>query len=138
MKLNPSKCAFGVSAGQFLGFMVTQKRIEDNPSHLKAILESPAPASRKGVQQLTGRLAALRWFISQFTDRLKLFFVTLKGTNQAEWNEECDKALTAIQYYLAEPSVLASPEAGETLFVYLAVSDVLVSVALFKEDENRK
>ena len=23
MKLNPSKCAFGVSAGRFLGFMVT-------------------------------------------------------------------------------------------------------------------
>ena len=37
-----------------------------------------------------------------------------------------------------EPSVLADPEAGETLFVYLAVSDVSVSVALFKEDENIK
>ena len=27
MKLNPSKCAFGVSADKFLGFMVTQKGI---------------------------------------------------------------------------------------------------------------
>ena len=54
MKLNPSKCAFGVSAGWFLGFMVTQRRIEATPAQLKAILESPALNSRKGVQQLTG------------------------------------------------------------------------------------
>ena len=54
MKLNPSKCAFGVSAARFLGFMVTQRRIEANPAKLKAILESLAPSSRKGVQQLTG------------------------------------------------------------------------------------
>ena len=32
MKLNPSKCAFGVSAGRFLGFMVTKRGIEANPA----------------------------------------------------------------------------------------------------------
>ena len=49
MKLNPSKCAFGVSAGRFLGFMVTQRAIEPNPAQLKAILKSLTPSSRKGV-----------------------------------------------------------------------------------------
>ena len=47
MKLNPSKCTFGVSAGRFLGFMVTQKGIEANPAQLKAILESLIPISKK-------------------------------------------------------------------------------------------
>ena len=138
MKLNPSKCAFGVSVGRFLGFMVTQRGIEANPAQLKAILESPAPASRKGVQQLTGRLVTLGRFISWFTDRLKPFFVTLKRANRAGWDQECDKALTAIKQYLAEPPFLASTEPGETLFVYLAISDVSIGAALFKEDENRK
>ena len=44
----------------------------------------------------------------------------------------------AIKQYLAEPPILASPEAGETLFVYLAVLDVVVSVTLFKENANGK
>ena len=136
MKLNPSKCAFVVSVGRFLGFMVTQRGIEANPAQLKAILESPTPNSRKGVQQLTGRLAALGWFISRFIDRLKPFFTTLKGANQARWNEECDKAFMEIKQYLAEPPILLILEVGETLFVYLAVSDVVVSVALFKENVN--
>ena len=138
MKLNPSKCAFRVSAGRFLGFMVTQRGIEANPTQLKAILESWASAFRKEVQQLTGQLAALGRFISRFTDRLKPFFATLKGANRARWNEECDEAFIAIKQYLAEPPVLASPEADETLLMYLAVSDVSVSAALFKEDENKK
>ena len=138
MKLNPSKCTFEVSAGRFLGFMVTQRGIEANPAQLKAILESPTPAFRKEVQQLTGRFAALGRFISRFTDRLKPFFATLKGANRVGWNEECDEALTAIKQYLAEPPVLGSPEAGQTLFVYLPVSDISVSAALFKEDEDKK
>ena len=78
MKLNPVKCAFGVSAGRFLRFMMTQRGIEANPSQLKAILESPAPSSRKEVQRLTGRLTTLGRFISWFTNRLKPFFATLK------------------------------------------------------------
>ena len=44
----------------------------------------------------------------------------------------------AIKQYLAKPPVLASPEANETLFVYLAVSDVVVSATLFKENEDRR
>ena len=47
-----------------------------------------------------------------------------------------NQALVAIKHYLAEPPVLASPEAGETLFIYLAVSDVSVSVVLIKEGED--
>ena len=30
MKLNPSKCAFGVTAGKFLGFMVSKRGIKVN------------------------------------------------------------------------------------------------------------
>ena len=49
MKLNPSNCAFGVSVGRLLGFMVTQRGIEANPAQLKSIMEFPTPASRKEV-----------------------------------------------------------------------------------------
>ena len=38
MKLNPSKCAFGVFSGKFLGFMVSQRGIEANPEKVRAIL----------------------------------------------------------------------------------------------------
>ena len=43
MKLNPSKCAFGVSSGKFLGFMVSHRRIEANPDKIRAILDMKPP-----------------------------------------------------------------------------------------------
>ena len=138
MKLNPLKCAFGVSAGKFLGFMVTQKGIEANPAQHKSILQSPAPSSKKEIQQLTGRLVALGGFISRFTDRTKPFFTTLRGASRAEWDEECDRALIAIKQYLTEPPILASPEAGDMLYLYLAASDIVVIATLFKECGDAK
>ena len=40
MKLYPAKCALVVNASRFLGFMMTQRGIEANPSKLKSILDS--------------------------------------------------------------------------------------------------
>ena len=44
----------------------------------------------------------------------------------------------ALKQYLTEASILTSPEAGDTLYLYLATSDIAVSAALFKECENGK
>ena len=34
MRLNPTKCAFGVSSGKFLGFIISQRGIEANPEKI--------------------------------------------------------------------------------------------------------
>ena len=51
---------------------------------------------------------------------------------------ECNQALTAIRQYLTESPILASLETSETLYLYIVVFDVSVSVVLFREDEHRK
>ena len=55
MKLNPSKCAFGVALGKFLGFMVSQRGIEVNLEKVRAILNMASPKIVKKVQKLTRR-----------------------------------------------------------------------------------
>ena len=49
MKLNPTKCAFGVSAGKFLGFIVNNRGIEANPDKIKAVLDMLPPSNIKEV-----------------------------------------------------------------------------------------
>ena len=39
MKLNPTKCAFGVSVGKFLGFIVNSRRIEANPDKIRVMID---------------------------------------------------------------------------------------------------
>ena len=50
MKLNPSKCVFGVTAGKFLGFMLSQRGIKVNPEKVRAIMELGPPRMVKEVQ----------------------------------------------------------------------------------------
>ena len=59
MKLNPAKCAFRVSSGKFLGFIVNNRGIEANPDKIKVVLDMSPPLRIKEVQHLTGRIAAL-------------------------------------------------------------------------------
>ena len=54
MKLNPNKCAFGVSSGKFLGFMVSHRGIEVNPDKIQAILDMKPSQNVKEVQSLIG------------------------------------------------------------------------------------
>ena len=49
MKLIPSRCAFGVASGKFLGFMVSQRGIEANPEKVRAILDMTSPKTVKEV-----------------------------------------------------------------------------------------
>ena len=99
-------------------------------------MDSQTPTSRKVVHQLTGSLAALERFITRFTDYLKPFFATLKGAQQAGWNQECDQTLTIIKQYLTEPPILISPKVGDTLYIYLSAFEISVSATFFKEYEK--
>ena len=47
IKLNPSKYAFGVIVGKFLGFMMSQRGIEANPDKIRAIIEMAPPKNVK-------------------------------------------------------------------------------------------
>ena len=46
MKLNLSKCAFGVTVGKFLGFIMSQRGIEANHDKIRAIIEMTPPKER--------------------------------------------------------------------------------------------
>ena len=78
MKLNPSKCAFEVSLGKFLDFMVSQRRIKANLKKVKAIMEMTLPKTVKEVQRLMGWVVALNRFVSKAIDKCLSFFKTLK------------------------------------------------------------
>uniref|UniRef100_A0A2N9FTQ8 Integrase catalytic domain-containing protein n=1 Tax=Fagus sylvatica TaxID=28930 RepID=A0A2N9FTQ8_FAGSY len=63
LKMNPLKCAFGVSAGKFLGFLVHNRGIDVDPAKASAIATMKAPTSHKELKSFLGRLSYIRRFI---------------------------------------------------------------------------
>ena len=75
LRLNASKCSFGVGSGKFLSYMVTHRGIKVNPDQIKAINNLQPPRNPKEVQKLIGMMAALNRFISKSADRCRPFFL---------------------------------------------------------------
>ncbi|XP_056862280.1 uncharacterized protein LOC130509965 [Raphanus sativus] len=138
MKLNPAKCTFGVSSGEFLGYIVTQRGIEANPKQISAVLNLPSPRNCREVQRLTGRIAALNRFISRSTDKCLPFYDLLRGNKKFIWDDKCEDAFVQLKQYLTTPPVLAKPDVGDVLSLYIAVSSAAVSSVLIKEDRGEQ
>ena len=82
---------------------------------------------------LTGMLANLNRFISKFIDRCRPFYQLLKKWRGFQWTEEYEEAFQSLKRYLVSASVLSSPEVGEDLYMYLAVSEHVVSSVLLTD-----
>ena len=113
INLNPKKCVFGVPVGKLLGYMVSTRGIEANPEKVQAIAKMQEPTDIKGVQQLTGRLAALSSFISRLGERTLPFYQLLWKGGKFEWTEEARSAFADPKKMFSTPPIMAVPKERE-------------------------
>ena len=76
--MNLAKCAFGVSAGNFLGFLVHSQGIEVDKNKTKAVLEVSPPNNKKELESLIGKVNFLRRFIANLVGKMKVFLPLLR------------------------------------------------------------
>ena len=82
LKMNPNKCAFGVSAGQF---MVHGRGIEIGQKSMKAIDEAVPPTNKTELQSLLGKIHFIKRLISNMSERILPFSPLLKLKNDQEF-----------------------------------------------------
>jgi len=138
LNMNPLKCAFGVFAGDFLGFVVHKKGIEVNQNKTKAIMETKAPSTKKELQSLLGKINFLRRFISNQSGRVQAFspLLRLKKEDVFSWEPEHQKAFEEIKSYLVNPHVLSPLLTDKGMKLYIAASECTIGSMLAQEDEN--
>jgi len=90
LKMNPNKCAFGVLAGQFLGFMVHQRGIEISRRSIGAINKVIARANKTELQSLFDKINFIKRFISNLSGKIKAFspLLKLKADQEFVWGIE--------------------------------------------------
>lgn len=94
LKMNPLKCAFGVSAGQFLGFMVHERGIEIGQKSITTINNTRPPTNKVQLQSLIGKINFIRRFISNLFGWLEPFTPLLRLNEDQEfiWSEKQQRA----------------------------------------------
>ncbi|GKV18246.1 hypothetical protein SLEP1_g28653 [Rubroshorea leprosula] len=136
--LNPLKCTFAVESGKFLGYVVSKKGIEVNLEKVQAVRQMEPPKTVKDVQRLTGRVAALHRFIARSAEKCLHFFKALREPKNFPWTAECQKAFDELKQYLASAPLLSKPVEGESLYMYLGVTEEAVSSVLLREENKNQ
>ena len=136
LRLNPEKCTFGVTAGKMLGFMITTRGIEVDPSKIEAILEMEPPRTEKEIRSFLGKIQFISRFIAKLTSTCEPMFRLLKKGVPFRWDDKCHKAFDAIKKYLQNPPVLMPPIPGQPLILYLSVTPSAMGCMLAQEGEG--
>ncbi|XP_076959919.1 uncharacterized protein LOC143636130 [Bidens hawaiensis] len=139
MKLNPSKCSFGMEERKFLGVIVTDAGFKANLDKVQAIAHMPSPSSLKEVQTLNGGLVALNRFLANHAAKSFPFVSTLRNClkkAQFKWTAEVEKAFVEVKNHLMHLPTLTSPQAGEPLTLYLSASDIAIGAVLLMDRKN--
>ena len=69
LKMNPLKCAFRISSGKFLGFVVCHRGISIDQTKINVILKMPELRNIYELKSLQGKLAYIRRFILKLARR---------------------------------------------------------------------
>ena len=121
LRLNPQKCTFGIAAGKLLGFLVSDRGIEVDPSKIKVILEMPPPKSEKEIKGFLGQLQYISRFIAMLTSTCEPIFKLLRKNEPHTWNNEYQEAFELIKEYLLHPPIIVPPQHGKPLLLYLSI-----------------
>ncbi|KAG9442520.1 hypothetical protein H6P81_018374 [Aristolochia fimbriata] len=138
LKMNPLKCAFGVTSGKFLGFVVHHRGIEIDQSKIDAIQKMSEPRNITELKSFQGHLAYIWCFISNLAGRCQPFSLLLKKDTPFEWDESCQNAFNNIKAYLTKPSVHVAPIVDRPLLLYIAAQEKSVGALLAQCDDDNK
>ncbi|KAK1685906.1 hypothetical protein QYE76_046754 [Lolium multiflorum] len=121
LRMNPKKCAFGMTAGQFLGFLVHERGIEIGLKSQEAVRTMQPPTTKKELQRLIGKINFVRRFISNLSGRIEPFMalVKTKSDDEFHWGAEQQQAFDEIKRYLTTPPVLVPPQ-DKPFYIYLS------------------
>ena len=139
--MNPKKCAFGVSTGQFLGFLVHERGIEIGLKSKEAVKTMKPPTTKKELQKLICKINFVRRFISNLPGRIEPFMglVKIKSEDEFHWGAEQQRAFDEIKEYLSKPPVLVPPQQDRPFYVYLSVGNTsIASVLIQKHDDQER
>ena len=83
--MNPRECAFRVSAGKFLGFIIHEHGIEIDPDRIKSIRKVGPPTYKLEMQKFLGKVNYLRMFVSNLAGKIDAFTPILRLKNDVEF-----------------------------------------------------
>ena len=120
LHMNPMKCAYGVSAGKFLGFLVHHRGISVDPAKATAIATMKRLTTVRELKSFLGRVSYIRRFVPGLASVTTGLSKLLKKGTEFTWGTEQQEAFQRIQQIMNHLPTLQALVSGQPLLLYLA------------------
>ncbi|GFS64945.1 hypothetical protein TNCV_1584401 [Trichonephila clavipes] len=135
LKLNISKCVFGVTELLFLGHLITPDGIKPLPDKVQAVLDYKQPET-VGSEKIFRTVNFYRRFLPKAAEQQYLLSEFLKGSKGKKdskplnWSSEAITAFQRCKQALADAALLAHPSPSAPLALHVDATDYAIGGAL--------
>ena len=130
LKLKPSKCHFGRSSVNFLGFIVSAEGILPDSSKINAVKSFPVPRSVTEVRSFLGLCNYYRRFVKDFAKIASPLNRLTRKSVSFVWDESCLCAFQEMKARLCSPPILAYPNFSQPFHLYTDASQHAIGYIL--------
>ena len=134
LRMNPLKCAFGVSSGKFLGFLVHNSGIEVDPAKATAIATMKPPATVKELKSFLGKVVYIRRFIPRLASITSSFSKLFKKGQSFKWGEAHQTAFKRLHQIMMNLPSMQALIRKNPLLLYLATNSYAIGALIVQED----
>ena len=110
LTLNLAKCEFGKAVVIYLGKIVGQGRVCPVTAKVQAIIDFPAPHTRRELHRFLGMTGYYRGFCKNFSDVVASLTGLVSPKVHFQWSEKCQFSFEAAKALLCSAPVLAAPD----------------------------
>ncbi|GBM50713.1 Transposon Ty3-G Gag-Pol polyprotein, partial [Araneus ventricosus] len=141
VRINPSKCNFGKSQVNFLGYKITEKGIQPMEDKVSSIVNFPKPSTVQEMRRFLAMMNFYRRFIPHAASTQAPLFSYLKGAKKKDkrtivWTVEAEKALQQCKNYLANAATLVHPSSYASISLTVDASDTAIGGVLQQSSSN--
>ena len=134
LRMNPFKCAFGVSSGKFLGFLVHSRGIDMDSAKATAMATIKPLATMKKLKSFLGKVLYIGRFIPSLVSITSAFVKLLKKGQSLEWGEAQQIAFKRLQQIMMNLPTVQALIHKKPLLLYLATNSYAIGALIAQED----
>lgn len=125
-----TKCAFGITETEFLGYIVSQDGLKMDPSKVNTVLDWPIPHHIKAVQSFLGFANFYRRFIRNYSRIVSPLTALTKKDTPFLWTDQCQKAFDELKQRFVSAPILRHFDPKANTILETDASDYAVGTIL--------
>jgi hypothetical protein len=134
--LKPEKCEFEKTKVEYLGYLISENKIEMDPKKLAGISDWPTPKNLRQTRSFLGFGNFYRRFIERFSHIVRPLTSLTKKEKSFEWTPECEHAFKELKQRFVEAPVLTMPDQDQPFYLETDASAFASGGVLMQKDDN--